>query len=114
MHDEFAAAGRGHRFDELPQKRLAVVIVDTDATLDRDRCARFRLHGADATGDGRRLRHQAGAELTALHAVTRATDVDIDLVVTEPVAVARGLGHQLRVAAAQLQRNGMLGVVVGQ
>ena len=39
MHDEGAAAGAGHRVDEALEVRLAVLVVDADAALDRDRHA---------------------------------------------------------------------------
>ena len=42
-----------------------------------------RLHGGDALGHQLRLRHQAGAEASLLHAIRRAADVEVDLVVAE-------------------------------
>ena len=59
-----------------------------------------------ATSSG--SRHQAGAEPPRLHAVRRAADIEIDLVVAELGADARGLGELRRIAAANLQGDGML------
>ena len=72
--------------------------------------ATARLHGGDAIADQRRLRHQAGAEAALLHAVGRAADIEVDLVVAEVRADARATAASAaRIAAAELQRDRMLG-----
>ena len=65
-------------------------------------------HRRDQVGDKLGLCHQAGAEPPRLHAVRRAADIEIDLVIAELGADARGLGERARIAAANLQGNGML------
>ena len=65
-------------------------------------------HRCDQVGDQFGLGHQAGAEPPSLHAIGRAADIEIDLVVTELGADARGLGKCGGIAAADLQGNGML------
>ena len=67
-----------------------------------------RLHGGDAVADQCRLHHQAGAEAALLHAVGRAADIEIDLVVAEVLADARRFGERRGIAAAELQRDRML------
>jgi hypothetical protein len=58
---------------------------------------------ADAIAHQRRLRHQAGAEAARLHAVARAADVQVDLVVTVSVARHRRLREDRRIGPAELQ-----------
>ena len=83
VHDERAAARAGDDVDEalqvgsescssMPMRHLTVT-----GTLHAP------LHRGDAGGDELRLRHQAGAEATLLHAVRRAADIEVDLVVAE-------------------------------
>ena len=67
-----------------------------------------RPHGRHAVGHQLRLGHQAGAEAALLHAVRRAADIEVDLVVAEPLADRRRLRELRRIAAAQLQRHRML------
>ncbi len=69
------------------------------------------LHRRHTFGDKVRRLHQAGAERAGLHAVGRAADVQIDLVIAERLADARGLGKLGRIGAAKLQRHRMLGGV---
>ena len=72
--------------------------------------ATARLHRRDAIADQRRLRHQAGAEAALLHAVRRAADIEIDLVDSRsPRRCARTRASAARIAAAELQRDRMLG-----
>ena len=94
---------------------LRVLIVDADAAFDRDRHsdlapASRATHPATSVG----LRHETGAEASRLHPVRRATDIEIDLVIAELFADARGLGEILRIAAAKLERHRMLGRVETQ
>ena len=66
------------------------------------------LHGSDAVGDQRRRPHQAGAERAGLHAVGRAADIEVDLVIAERLADPRRLGEFARIRAAELQRDRVL------
>ena len=108
MQDEGAAAALRHRIDEAIEAFLRILVVDADAALDRDRHLGALAHRRDQVGDKLGLGHQAGAEPPRLHAIGRAADIEIDLVVTELGADARGLGKRARIAAADLQGNGML------
>jgi hypothetical protein len=58
VHDEGAAAGAPHRVDEALQRRLAVLVVDADAALDRDRHAHAPRMAATqlATSSGSAIR----------------------------------------------------------
>ena len=67
-----------------------------------------RLHRGDAFGDQLRRAHQAGAERARLHAVGRAADIEVDLVIAEAFADPRRLGELGRIGAAELQRHRML------
>ncbi len=111
MHDEGAHAGGGDDIDEALQVALAILLVDADAALDGHRNFDLPLHGGDAGRDKLRLGHQAGAEAALLHAVRRAADIEVDLVVAVRLADRRCLGERDRIGAAELQRHGMLDVV---
>ena len=58
--------------------------------------------------DELRLGHQAGAKAAVFHAIRRAADVEIDLVIAETLADARGFRELARIGAAELQRDRML------
>ena len=82
----------------MPMRHLTVT-----GTVDR------RLHRGDAIADQLRLGHQAGAEPAVLHAVGRAADIEIDLVIAEVGADrARTAASASRIAAAELHRDRML------
>ena len=109
MHDQRIGAGRDHGAGERVERLFRVLLVDADAALHRDRQRDRGLHGGDAIADQRRLGHQAGAEAPFLHAVRRAADIEVDLGVAEVGADARALGERLRVRAAELHRDRLLG-----
>ena len=111
MHDESAHAGGGDDIDETLQVALAVLLVDADAALDGHGHVDLPLHGGDARRDQLRLGHQAGAEAALLHAVRRAADIEIDLVVAVGLADRRRLAERHGIGAAELQRHGMLDLV---
>ncbi len=91
MHDQRIDAGRLHRCGKRVERLLRILLVDADAAFHRDRNRDRGLHRGDAIADQRGLRHQAGAEAALLHAVRRAADIEIDLVVAEIRADARAL-----------------------
>ena len=109
MHDEGAAAALRPPLDEAVEALLRILVVDADAAFDRDRHLGAFAHRRDQVGDKLGLGHQAGAEPPRLHPVRRAADIEIDLVIAELGADARGLGECCRIAAADLQRDRMLG-----
>ncbi len=114
MHDQRIAArgddGRGHRIERL----FGILVVDAEPAFDGDRHAHRSLHRRDAIADQHRLRHQAGAEPALLHAVRRAADIEIDFVIAEIGANARGRGERRGVRSAELDRDRMLGRVIGE
>ena len=108
MHDEIRATRRRHRVHEGEEAVVVLLLVHAEPALHRHRDAHRLAHGRDAFRDQRRFPHQAGAEAARLHAVGRAADVEVDLVVAPVRADAGRLGQQRGVAAAKLQRHRML------
>ena len=108
MHPERVGAGRKDIRRERVQRHLGILVVDADAAFYRHRDLHRALHGGDAVGDQRRRLHQAGAERARLHAVGRAADIEVDLVIAERLADPRRLGELGRIGAAELQRDRML------
>ena len=70
--------------------------------------------GAHALRDQVGLGHQAGAEGAALHALARAADVEIDLVVAIALAEPRALREVGGLTAAELQPDRMFLVAEGE
>ena len=103
MNDEGAAAGIGHGSHEMNQLLIGIAVVHADAGLDGDGYRHRPRHGRHAVRHQRRLRHQAGAEASALDAVAGAADVEIDLVIAPVRAHASAFGQGSRLAAAELQ-----------
>ncbi len=67
------------------------------------------LHRGDAVGDHRRRRASDGRRsVPRLHAVGRAADIEVDLVIAEGFADLRGFGEFCRIGPAELQRDRML------
>ena len=89
----------------------ASLVIEPDPVLDRHRHGNGVAHRLDAIGDDRRLRHQARAEAARLHALGRAAAIEIDLVVAPALAESRAGGELAGIAAAELQRERMLGRV---
>ena len=98
MHDQRVDAGLPDRLRERFQRNLRILLVDADAAFHRDRDRDGRLHRGDAFADQGGLGHQAGAEPAILHAVGRAADIQIDLVIAESCAIradcARSCGSE--------------------
>ncbi|CCC99889.1 protein of unknown function (plasmid) [Azospirillum baldaniorum] len=114
VHDEVGAAGGGHGADELVERRPFLHLVDGDPRLHGDGDRHRLAHGADQAGDQIGLGHQAGAEAARLHAVARAADVQVDLVIA-PLLGDAGAGSQFRrVRPAELERHRMLRRVVAE
>lgn len=114
MHGEAAATGLGDLADEIPQGVVAVPPGDADAVLDRHRDGHGIAHRLDAVGHPLGIGHQAGADHVVLHPVAGAADVQVDLVIPRLLTQPRGGGKFGRHAAAQLQGQGMLGLVMTQ
>ena len=114
MHDERGDPGLLHRMGQRFERLLRVLLVDSDAAFDRHRQLDAAGHGGDAVADERGLGHQAGAEAALLYPIRRAADIEVDLVEAEILGDARTLRQSLRIAAAELQRERMLGRVERQ
>ena len=108
MHGENVAARLGHCADKVAHKIVAFGLVDTDAVLHGDGHAGHIHHGLHAIGHQLGFGHQAGTECAALHALTRATAVQVDFVVA-PLFTQPGAMRQVGwLAAAELQCHGVL------
>ena len=112
--DVRASIGEQDRVHEAVEIDFGVLIVDADAAFDRDGGIGRIAHGREAIGDQTGLGHEARAKLARLHAIGRAPDIEIDLVVTEPVANPDGGGKFCRIGAAQLDRDRMLTRIISQ
>ena len=86
MHDQRIGARRDDAARQFVERNLRILIVDADAAFDGDGNLHRALHRGDAFGNQLRLRHQAGAEAAILHAVGRAADIEVDLVIAEILA----------------------------
>ena len=82
-------------------------MINTDAVLDGYGYLAGFTHRGNAVTYYGRLGHEAGTKPAVLHAVTRATAVQIDLVVTPLFTERRALGEVGGYSAAQLQGHGV-------
>jgi hypothetical protein len=108
MDRERVDARLSNRAGEVVQRRLGVLLVDADAALDRHRHRNGGLHRRHALAHQLRLRHEAGAEASLLHAVGGTADVEVHLVIAEIPQDPSGLGEVGRVGAAELRCDRML------
>ena len=114
MHDEDATARLRNGSHKIAHELVALLVINTNAVLDRDRHINRIDHGFHAIGYQLGRRHQAGAKSPALHAIAGATTVQIDFVIT-PILAQLGAQSQVsRIAATQLQSNRMLFAVKAQ
>src|SRR2546428_7679647 len=114
MNDEGATTRLRHRTDEIAHEAVVLDLVDTDAVLHRHRQLCRVSDRAHARRNQHRLRHQAGAESTALDTLARAADVEIDLVVAVALAELRALREVSGLTAAELQSDRMFLVTEGE
>ena len=111
-HLTFALAG--DRLNEITEEFIAILVVDADTGLHRDRDRHHIAHRFDTVGHQRRVTHQAGAKHPVLHAIGGAADVEIDLVIAARLGQLRALRQGLRVAAAELQCDRVLFFAIRQ
>src|SRR6185312_4958864 len=109
MDDEGAATRFSNCRDEAIEAFLGVLIVDADAAFHRHWNRDSRAHRGDTLSNKLRLGHEAGAETSRLHAIRRAPDVEIDLVIAESGANPCGLVKFPRIASSELKTDRMLG-----
>ena len=102
MDDEGAATGIGHRADEIAHEAVVLDMIDADAVLHRHGLRHRVGDRTHALRDQVGLGHQAGAEGAALHALARAADVEVDLVVAVLRAEGRAARELIGLAAAEL------------
>ena len=101
--------------DEISQRLIIGFAVEADAVLDGSGTdGRGFLHRVQAVGYQIRLLHQARAERAFLHARAGAAAVEVDFVVAVSSGFGGRFGQILRLAAAQLQRDGVFTVVFQQ
>jgi hypothetical protein len=83
MHDERGTASGGYGQNEPLKIRLRILLINANPALHRDRhvCRYGCPHRRDAIGNQLRLRHQTSAKPPLLHAVRRAADIQVDLVI---------------------------------
>ncbi len=114
MDDEGIATGVAHLLDEGLQKFIGVLIVDADAGLHRHRNVDQVAHRLDAVGHQCGLSHQAGAEAAILYPIGGAANVDIHLVIATLLGQLGAACEIGRIAATQLQGDGMFLLAVPQ
>src|SRR6266850_7949476 len=99
MDDEGPASRLRYGADEVAHETVVLDLVDADAVLHRHRDLHLVPYFRDACRNQLRLRHQAGAEGAALHALARAADVEVDLVVAVALAELRAPRELVGLAA---------------
>src|SRR4030095_11774031 len=87
---------------------VAFALVDADAMLHRDRNRDRIAHGHDAVGHQPRLPHQARDKGAPLHPLAGAPAVEVDLAVTPLLAQPCALRQLGRLAAAELESDGVV------
>ncbi|MNL20569.1 hypothetical protein D3C87_1418260 [compost metagenome] len=96
---------------EITDEIVGFFVIQAQTVLHSDRNVDRVLHRFHAIRHQGRLRHQAGAKRALLHALRRTAAIQVDLVVAPLPAQPGGLGQGFRLAAAKLQRHGVLGLV---
>src|SRR5262249_42518763 len=108
VDDKGAAAALRHRADEIAHEIVAFDFVNPDPVFHRDWKSHRVSDRLNAGRNKRGFRHQTGAEGAFLHALARAADVEVDLVVAVGLTELRAFREILRLGTAELQRHGML------
>ena len=114
MDYEGVATGVTNLFDKGLQKFVGVLIVDADTGFHRHRNIYHIAHRLDAVRHQGGFTHQAGTKAAVLHPIGGTADVDVHLVIAALLGqfgAARQIG---RVAATQLQGDGVLLLAVTQ
>ena len=114
MDDEGVDPRRRAGVHEGEKAGLRVLVVHADPALHRRRNPHGLPDCGHALSHQGRLPHEAGAEAPGLHPVGGAADVQVDLIVAEGLADPRRLRQFRRVAAAELQGDGVLGRIEAQ
>ena len=108
VHEEHVAAGGRHGIDEGEEEVVILLLVHAQTALHGDRDVDGIDHRRHALCHQRGLLHQAGTETPRLHAVGRAANVEIHLVVAPVLGDTRRVRQVCRLAAAQLHGDGVL------
>jgi hypothetical protein len=106
--DERAAACLSDRSDEIPHEAVVRRRIDPESVLDSDGQGDRVADCADAFRDQIRLGHQARTERAALHALARAADVQVDLVVAVSFGDFRAMRQIVGLASTKLHAKRML------
>lgn len=103
-HLTFAPAG--NRADKIAEKFVAVLFVNADAGFHRHRNGYHVAHRFDAIGYQLRIAHQARAEHAVLHAIGRATYVQVDLIITALLCQFRAMRKLRRITPPNCNATG--------
>ena len=114
MDDEGVTASVSDPVYEILEVLVIVVSVYSGAAFDCDWDGGRSSHRAHTRSHKCRISHQARAKPTRLHAITGATYVQIDLIVTSGRRKFRTSGQINRTTAPQLNGNWMLCLAVTQ
>ena len=114
MNNEYAAACVCNGADKVAEKFPGVEFIDADAALDGYGNAHGVLHRLKAVGDQVLVFHEARAEVAVLHAVRRATAIQVDFLKAGFLDHLAALGQIGGIRAAQLQHRGVLEFLMAQ
>ena len=112
MHHEGVDACIDHRGREFGEEGIVVACIDADAALHGHRQLHRIAHPPHAIGHQLGPQHEAGAERAAAHAIARAADIQVDLIVARRRPRARRGGELQRIAAAELQGERVFGRIM--
>ena len=93
---------------KISEKIPAVELVDSDTALDGDGNGNCVLHGLETVGHKALALHEACPEVSVLHAVRRATAIEVHFLETRGFHELACLREIRRVAAPKLQDRGVL------
>ena len=110
----FAGGFVAQRADEIGDGLVFGLSIDADAVFDGNGNLNRILHGIETVGNQHDFVHQTRAERTFLHARAGAAAVEVDLVVAVFFGGFGGFRQIGRIAATQLQGDGLLAFVEHQ
>ena len=108
MHDEDPTARIADSLYKIGEEFPAVELVDPDTALDGDGNGNCVLHGLEAVRHEVLILHEACPEIPVLHAVRRASAVQVHFLETRGFHELACLREVGRVAAPELQNCGVL------
>src|SRR5215813_4423192 len=103
MDDERISPRHLHVLSKSKKRAFRILLINADAAFDGHRNAYSGFHCSYTISNQPRFGHQARSEPALLNAIRRATNVEVDFVVTELGADPGRLRERMRVAAAKLK-----------